>query len=266
MDSNKNESSSHNDHYTLYPDLSQVIKELRNAKRVAILTGAGISTESGIPTFRDGLDGFWSQFDPLELASPQGFAADPARVTRWYDERRAAIAKCQPNPGHIALAKLEQIVSPNKNLFTLVTQNIDRLHQLAGSKNVVELHGSIWEWRCTKTGKQKEYRGGPFEQYPPPSDNGGILRPSVVWFGEPLPPDAWRTAENACTICDVMLSIGTSAAVYPAAGLIDIAQSNGATTIEINPEQTQATPRIDLQLRGAAGVILPIVVDHLSRS
>ena len=199
-----------------------LVQALREAKSVTALTGAGVSAESGIPTFRDALEGLWAKFDPEDLATPEAFERDPANVSRWYDERRLRIASCRPNPGHLALARLERRLAVAGRRFALLTQNVDRLHQAAGSGHVVELHGSLWVWRCTACGVEREERGGPFIAHPPRCACGGARRPGVVWFGEDLPAAAVEAAEEACAECDLFLSVGTSAAVYPAAGFIHL--------------------------------------------
>ncbi len=225
---------------------------LKDARSVAVLTGAGISAESGIPIFR-GASGLWKQFRPEELATPEAFARDPQTVWEWYHWRRGLIAKAQPNAGHVALTRLEQS-TPN---FTLVTQNVDGLHQAAGSAAVLELHGSIWKLRCTRCGNEWIDREV--------SDNrqlvycrcGALARPGVVWFGEGLPPDVWTKAEQAVRGCDVLLVVGTSALVYPAAGLVPLARRSGVKTVEVNIEASPISSSVDVQLIGRAGEILP---------
>jgi len=241
-----------------------LVNALREADSIAVLTGAGVSAESGIPTFRDARVGLWAQYDPMKLATPQGFDDDPELVTRWYDERRAMIAQCRPNPGHVALAELERRLAMRGGTLTLVTQNIDRLHHQAGSQNVLELHGTIWEWRCTKTGRQREYPEYPFDEYPPRSEAGGLLRPAVVWFGEALPAGVMEAAEHAAFTCDLFFSVGTSAEVYPAAGLIDVAQMHGrARTCEINKDPTAFSRRVTWSIQGKSGEVLPGLVERL---
>lgn len=235
---------------------------LRQARAVVVLTGAGVSAESGIPTFRDAMEGLWSRFDPHELASPEGFAADPETVTRWYDWRREKCATAKPNAAHLALARLEDHLAAQKHAFTLLTQNVDRLHQAAGSHNVVELHGTIWVWRCTRCGIEHEERGGPFREYPPRCGCGGARRPAVVWFGEMLPEDAMQQAYDALAACDLFFSIGTSAVVEPAASFVHTARRHGAKTVEINRDPTPITPVADWSLPGKAGEILPELVNQ----
>ena len=236
----------------------ELIDKLAQARRVAVLTGAGISAESGIPTFRDALTGLWANYDPQTLATPEGFARDPRLVWEWYAARRARIADVRPNPGHAALAALERRFEQ----FTLVTQNIDSLHQRAGSHEVVELHGNITRVRCSR----EEILVSQFAQdeSPPRCPCGAYLRPDVVWFGEMLPADALARAEEAAEHCEIFLSIGTSAQVYPAAELPLRALSAGATVIEINPERTSLTRHAHFSLRGASGLVLPQLLDHLN--
>lgn len=227
------------------------------------MTGAGVSAESGIPTFRDALTGLWARYDAEQLATPEAFAADPELVSRWYDERRAACAACDPNPGHHALAELQQRLRADGRQLRLITQNVDRLQQRAGSDDVIELHGSLWEWRCTRCGEQREELGGPFAEYPPACACGGPRRPAVVWFGESLPASAVQAAWRAARDCDLFLSIGTSGQVQPAASLLYEAVDAGATAVEINPAQTPQSNCVDLLLRGPSGVVLPQVLDAL---
>lgn len=235
----------------------ELIEKLAAARRVAVLTGAGISAESGIPTFRDALTGLWANYDPQELATPEGFARNPKLVWEWYAERRARIAGVAPNPGHVALAELERRYAQ----FTLVTQNIDSLHQRAGSREVVELHGNIARVKCSA--EETLVREFAENESPPRCHCGAYLRPDVVWFGEMLPADALARAEEAAEHCEVFLSVGTSAQVYPAAELPLRALSAGATVVEINPERTALTRHAHFALPGAAGVVLPLLLKKL---
>lgn len=361
------------------PDLRhRLVEALGAARRVVVLTGAGVSAESGIRTFRDSMEGLWKDFDPARLATPEAFKADPELVTRWYDWRRLGCLAAEPNPGHFALADLERhmidrsgdrgssqqsvagivpesdeewggasasrkdqrrtriepngvggegraaaarldpgsgshpVAEPASHprdgrgnrsptdlgfdpssdstsdlgndssrdrfpAFLLATQNVDRLHQKAGSVRVVELHGSIITWRCTRTGRAFSPRPEPFSEYPPlspwgdepraetvfgggPGSEQAILRPGVVWFGEPLPENALLTTGLAAELCDVFISIGTSAVVYPAAGLIEVAAANGAFTAEINFDETPISRRVDCSIRAKSGEVLPGIV------
>jgi NAD-dependent deacetylase len=237
-------------------------RRLSVARRVCILTGAGISAESGIRTFRDTMEGLWKDFDPATLATPEAFARDPELVTRWYDWRRLGCLAAEPNAGHLALAQMEANLTERGGSCALFTQNVDRLHRRAGSQNIIELHGSIIQWRCTLTHKLTDPPAVAFENYPPPSPfaESGLLRPNVVWFGESLPEDALHAAMTVIPDCDLFFTIGTSAVVYPAAGFVKLASQNGAFTIEVNRDETPASFGVDISLRGSAGEILPEIV------
>jgi len=228
---------------------------LKQARSVAALTGAGVSAESGVPTFR-GNNGLWKQRRAEDLATPAAFARDPKLVWEWYDWRRGVLALAKPNPGHYALAELEARVPK----FTLITQNVDGLHELAGSRNVLRLHGSMWTLRCLACDRERVDKRTPLPQIPPACECGGMLRPGVVWFGEPLPQDVWRDAEAAARSAEVFLVIGTSAVVYPAAGLAQIAKSSGARVIEINIAETSLSDGIDFFLQGPSGELLPQLI------
>jgi len=221
--------------------------QLRTARSVSVLTGAGVSVESGIPTFRSN-GGFWQQYRLEDLATPAAFARDPKFVWTWYEERRRAMALAHPNPGHEALAQMEKVVAH----FTLITQNVDGLHDVAGSKNVIKLHGDLWNVRCTKCGEERVDRSE-LNDLPPYCHCGGMLRPGVVWFGEQLPEGSIERATVAVRKADVLIVAGTSAQVYPAAGLIEVAK----TVIEINPEETSYSGEVAYSIRGSASEILP---------
>ena len=237
----------------LDPDL---IGALREARLVAALTGAGISAESGLATFRDSQTGLWARFDPHELATPTAFARNPKRVWDWYAWRREQVAAAQPNAGHVALAELERR-TPG---FALITQNVDGLHQRAGSRNVVELHGNILRVKCSREGTLVAHWNAPANAVPRCANCGALLRPDVVWFEEMLPEQALAAAEDAARRCNVLLVVGTSSEVYPAAALPALARRAGACVIEINPDETPLSATADYALRGAAGHILPILV------
>jgi NAD-dependent deacetylase len=228
---------------------------LAQATSVAILTGAGISAESGVPTFR-GSEGLWKNFKPEELATPEAFAKDPKLVWEWYDWRRGLIAQAKPNAAHKALVQLEI----RKPRFTLITQNVDGLHDLAGSGKILKLHGDIWRMRCTVCGANFPNRRVPLPKIPPHCACGGLARPGVVWFGEGLPDGMMKEAEHAAAAAEVFLVIGTSAVVYPAAGLAPYAKQAGAKVIEINTEPTAFSATADCSLQGPAGSILPHIV------
>ena len=225
---------------------------LRGARRVAALTGAGISAESGVPTFR-GADGLWKNFRAEELATPEAFARDPRLVWEWYDWRRGLIAQCRPNAGHETLARWES----RFEAFTVATQNVDGLHRRAGSHRVRYLHGDIWRVRCTRCGASTVDETVPLPELPPRCGCGGMLRPGVVWFGEALPEDEFAAAVEAVESAEVVLVIGTSGLVYPAAALPALARRAGAFTVEINPVPTPLTPGMDAVLPGPSGEILP---------
>jgi NAD-dependent deacetylase len=237
--------------------LEQLVAALHRATSVFVLTGSGISAESGLPTFR-GVNGLWRTHRVEELASPEGFARDPVLVWTWYNERRAAHAQAEPNAGHVAIAQLERI-APG---FTLATQNVDSLHWRAGSSNVLELHGSLREARCTRCGSRRAFEptGLPLDEIDHAC--GGRFRPDIVWFGEALPADVWRKAEAAAARADVILVVGTSAVVYPAAALAT-RYNDRAFVAEINPEATAISDRIDCALRGSAAELLPRLLDDL---
>ena len=232
--------------------MRQAREWIRSADTVAVLTGAGISAESGVPTFR-GTGGLWREYKPEDLATPEAFARDPKLVWEWYNWRRELIAKARPNPGHKALVDLEV----RKRNFTLITQNVDGLHDLAGSGKILKLHGDIWRMRCTQCGANWPDRRASLPKLPPHCACGGLARPDVVWFGEPLPDGMMLEAEHAVASAQVLLAVGTSAVVYPAAGLIPLAKSQGVKVIEVNPEPTAFSELVDRSLRGKAGEILP---------
>jgi NAD-dependent deacetylase len=233
-------------------NLEQAREWLAKAESVAVLTGAGISAESGIPTFR-GAAGLWRDYKPEDLATPEAFARDPRLVWEWYNWRRELIAKAQPNAAHRALVQIEI----RKPRFTLITQNVDGLHDLAGSGKILKLHGDIWRMRCTTCGANFPNRRIPLPKIPPHCACGGLARPGVVWFGEPLPDGMMKEAEHAAAAAQVFLVIGTSAVVYPAAGLVPYAKNAGAKVIEINTEPSAMSGVVDCILEGPAGEILP---------
>jgi NAD-dependent deacetylase len=242
------------------PQLEGAAKRLAAAARVVVLTGAGISAESGLPTFR-GAGGLWRTHRVEELASPEGFARNPTLVWDWYNERRAAHAAAQPNAGHIALAEIEA-ACPH---FTLATQNVDSLHLRAGSRNVLELHGHLREARCTGCGARRPLEGTlPAEEIDHAC--GGRFRPDIVWFGEALPQSIWERALAAAARADVVIVVGTSGAVEPAASLATRAPRRDAYVIEVNPEDTAISRRADAVLRGPAAVILPLLAETAARA
>ncbi|MDX1682979.1 MAG: NAD-dependent deacylase [Phycisphaeraceae bacterium] len=226
--------------------ITRAAEQIAEADHLCVMTGAGASAESGIPTFRDALDGLWSKYDPTDLATPEAFNRDPATVSRWYEHRRQLCLGCEPNPGHHALAELQRAFLEADRQFTLITQNVDGLHQRAGSQDPIQLHGSLFQWRCIACEQRHEPGDQEPETFPPPCPAcEQPLRPSVVWFGEALPPEALAAAGDAAEGCDVFLSIGTSSQVQPAASLAWTAVHGGATLIEINPDPTPVTSRAD---------------------
>lgn len=236
---------------------------LRAARAVAVLTGAGVSAESGVPTFRDA-DGLWEGHPVEDVATPAAFRRDPRLVWQFYNARRANLARVEPNPGHAALARLEEHFGPGR--FTVVTQNVDGLHRRAGSRGVVELHGNLARTRCTGCGRVEDRGLEPLGELPRCPHCGALLRPDVVWFTEALPEDAWEAATRAVEQCDCLLVAGTSAVVYPAAGLITTARLGGGSVVECNLTRTAASHLADVRLFGPAGVLLPRLLELLSGS
>ena len=236
---------------------SEELEVMRRAQNIVFVTGAGMSQESGIPTFR-GNDGLWRNYDPMKLATIDAFWNDPKLVWEWYNERRQGMLAAEPNAGHYAVAKFEEYVD-----VTVLTQNIDGLHQRAKSSHVLELHGNIIRTRCTEcdfADKQAK-----ISSIPPMCKCGAILRPDVVWFGEELPQDVWQDAMISACKCDVMIVVGTSLAVSPANTLPIYAQQNGATVIEVNPEETDMSEDIDYTIRDTAASCLPGLVDTFGK-
>ncbi len=233
--------------------LKDAIRALLNSKKIVFVTGAGISQESGIPTFR-GKDGLWRRHDPMKLATIDAFNEDPALVWEWYEDRRRAVCSAVPNPGHAAIAELEEFYS-----VSVLTQNIDELHQRAGSSSVLELHGSIVRTKCTAC--DFHGRAESFAELPPACECGGILRPDVVWFGEPLCQEVWNGAAREAEMCDMMIIAGTSLKVSPANRLPELARQNGAFLAEINPEKTEMTGDMDVSIRDTSSRVLPRLVE-----
>ena len=227
---------------------------LRAAKNVVVLTGAGVSAESGVPKFRDAMSGLWAQFKPEELATPEAFMRNPKLVWEWYAWRRKLVSDVQPNPGHYALVELERRVPR----FTLITQNVDSLHQRAGSKTVIELHGNISRVKCSAENKVVE-NWQETDEVPPrcPRCKDGLLRPDVVWFGEILPRRELEEAYDCCKEAQLIFSIGTSALVHPAASLPTYGKNYGAQIVEINPTETPLSRDADFLIQGPSGKILP---------
>lgn len=234
----------------------ELIDRLRRARRVAVLTGAGISAESGVPTFREAQTGLWARYNPEELATPDAFQRNPKLVWEWYTWRQQRVRQAEPNAGHRALVEMEQRIAE----FTLITQNVDGLHRRAGSHQILELHGNLFRAKCFSEDRPVE-SWPDSEEIPPRCPRcGGLLRPDVVWFGEMLPAATLRAAEHAAATAELFFSIGTSALVYPAADLPFAALNAGATVVEINPQPTPLSPHVTFSLNGAAGQILPALV------
>lgn len=242
--------------------LAQARQTLAAAQRIVCLTGAGVSAESGVATFRDAQTGLWATFDPQRLASQAGFAADPGLVWQWYMARLDTVEQALPNRGHLALARLAALTPT----FTLVTQNVDDLHERSGSQTVLHIHGRITHFRCNACNREHPLQPDERRHKLPPSclACGGLVRPDVVWFGEALPSRvveiAWREAER----CDVMLVVGTSGVVYPVAQLPLVAKQAGAIVIDVNPDCTPISEIADFFLQGPGGVLLPALVGALS--
>lgn len=240
----------------------QVRDAVRNAGHLVVFTGAGVSAESGVHTFRDALTGLWARFDPMQLATPQAFERDPALVWGWYEWRRQLLLKVEPNPAHHAIARLERQVGR----LTLITQNVDDLHERAGSTGVLHLHGSIFAPRCFDCSRPHNFADEPAmdseQAIPPPECGhcGGLIRPGVVWFGEALPERALEDAFAAAEDCDCLLSVGTSGVVQPAAMIPDVAARSGATVIHVNPEPVAVRHAREYSLQGPAGAILPLLL------
>ncbi|OBA82066.1 NAD-dependent protein deacylase [Mycobacterium sp. 1164966.3] len=231
--------------------------------RVAVLSGAGISAESGVPTFRDDKNGLWARFDPYELSSTRGWRSNPERVWGWYLWRHYLVAKVEPNDGHRAIAAWQQHAD-----VSVITQNVDDLHERAGSAPVHHLHGSLFEFCCERCGSAytetlPEMLEPTIEVEPPVCRCGGLIRPDIVWFGEALPQGPWQAAVEATETADVMVVVGTSAIVYPAAGLPDLALSRGTAVIEVNPEPTPLTSSATISIRESASRALPGLLERL---
>ncbi len=239
----------------------EIVENLKSSRRVAVMTGTGISAESGVPTFRGAQTGLWAQYDPLQLATPEAFQKDPKLVWDWYNWRRELISNAQPNPGHYALVDLETFYPE----FTLITQNVDGLHQSAGSTGVIELHGNIFRTKCSKDDR---LISDPIDSFGTPArcpDCGSYLRPDVVWFGESLPAEALERSLRAARNCEIFISIGTSTLVEPAASLPFIALDKGATVLEINPQATPLTRSASYSVRGNGGEIIPKLATELRK-
>lgn len=248
----------------MQPDdsIAKIAQHIQSASRISVITGAGVSAASGVPTFR-GKEGLWKNFSPQELATPEAFRKDPKLVWEWYDWRRGLISKCAPNAAHTVLSAW----SKRYPGFTLITQNVDGLHEKAGTQDVIRFHGSLWhvfcQDRCKSSPREWFYDEVPLKSIPPLCPHcGGLIRPAVVWFGEGIDGEVMNRSIAALD-CDVFLTVGTSALIYPAAGLVDEAHRRGAFTAEINLEETPASESVDLSIRGPAEAVLQQIEDAL---
>lgn len=247
-------------------DIQRAAEALKQAERIAVLTGAGVSQESGVPTFRDALTGLWAQYDPQELATPHAFRQNPKLVWDWYEFRRGLVRNAKPNPGHFAIAQLQQ----RRPDVTIITQNVDDLHEQAGARHVVHLHGFIAETKCFFNCQGDPTIVDlstlpPTDQSPPPCPHcGRWLRPNVVWFTEALPREQLAIAGDAILNCQVVLVVGTSGLVEPAGSLPRVAKQHGATVIEVNPTESAITAIADIYLGAPSGVALPRVLEAMN--
>ena len=240
----------------------EIRERLRTARRAVAFSGAGVSRESGLDTFR-GAGGLWERMRPEELATPEAFRADPGKVWRWYAWRYQTASGAQPNPAHLALVRWETLFQP----FVLITQNVDGLHARAGSQGLLELHGTLLRARCHRCGRQRDM-GEAIQESPevsPACECGGRFRPAVVWFGENLDPRVLTRAQDEAATCDLFLSVGTSSTVYPAAGLIELAHRVGACVIEVNPEPTPFSSLVDLHIGAPAGEAVPRLTEEIEQ-
>lgn len=252
-------------------DLATLAARLRDARHACVMTGAGVSAESGIPTFR-GKDGLWNHHRAADLATPGAFARDPCLVWNFYAWRRKLLLKCRPNPAHHALARLEERIDD----FWLITQNVDGLHRQAGSRNLIELHGDLWIDRCVRCGHARRVESEWINQAPPETlddrtiprcpECGALMRPGVVWFGEALPFEALLQLDHVLPRCEVMLVVGTSGTVQPAASFVTDAARRGAFVAEVNPERSPLSEKVDLVLSGKAAGLLPRLLAKLEET
>ncbi len=237
---------------------SRLIEEFKTSKTLVVLTGAGISAESGVPTFR-GADGLWKKYRVEELATPYAFQTNPKLVWEWYDWRRGIIAKAEPNPGHVAIAEMEQLF-PH---FSLITQNVDGLHRRAGNTKIIEIHGNLWQLRCVREDTVREDQRIPLPEIPPSCECGALLRPHVVWFGESLDQGDLARSYHLIEECDLLLVVGTSAVVQPVASFPLMAKNQGAFVVEVNMDPTPLSSLVDVSLQGKAGEILPVLMKRI---
>lgn len=238
--------------------IEKAIERLKETKYALVITGAGISAESGIPTFR-GEDGLWKNHRAEDLATPWAFARDPVTVWKWYDWRRGIIGRAEPNPGHLAIKQLEEILPK----FLLITQNVDGLHGRTGIRNMIEIHGNLWRVRCERDGRTSMLMDVPLKEIPPRCECGATLRPDVVWFGESMPVEETRKAYNVMNLCDTLIVVGTSGVVHPVASFPQTVKDNGGYVIEVNMEPTPISNTAHISLYGGSGEILPAIVRGL---
>ena len=240
-------------------EIAKAYELINSSNEIVVITGAGISAESGIPTYR-GEEGLWRNYDPHELATPEAFFKNPKLVWEWYDSRRAIMKNAKPNPGHFAITALEK----EKRDFTLITQNVDGLHSVAGTRNVIEIHGSLWEIKCTETECEKLEKNYqvPMPELPPKCDAcGAVMRPNTVWFGEIIPMERIDRCLFAIEQCDLLLIVGTSGVVEPVASMGLIAKKSEKPVVEINTDVTPGTGLYDASVTGKSGEILPLLVE-----
>ena len=240
----------------MFSRLEAAAELIAKSRYTVVFTGAGISAESGIPVFR-GKNGLWRKYRAEKLATPQAFTRNPSLVWEWYKWRMNIVFRAKPNPAHLAIAELEK----RGLVKAVITQNVDGLHQAAGSCTVIELHGNLRRARCTNCNFKQEFKEVPRDPLPKCPKCGSLLRPDVVWFGEPLPEDAWRNAVHHVLLCDCMIIVGTSGVVYPAAYLPYLAKEHGASLVEVNVRESALTPIVDVFLEGKAGEILPTLAE-----
>jgi len=248
--------------------IAQTAEWCFSARHLVVLTGAGVSAESGVPTFRD-KNGLWDKYDVTTLATPDAFEKDPAHVWKWYDWRRQRCAGVGPNAGHYAIVELERDVEERGGRFTLITQNIDNLHNVAGSRNVLELHGNIWKVRLAGTSPDdisvREHLECPIAELPPRDEHGRLLRPHIIWFGEMLSPAVIQGAQLAAQRADVMIVAGTANVVYPSASLPYMVLNRGGKVVNINPGVSELSGKSTLTINEKSGVVLPALVNEIRR-
>lgn len=243
------------------PDIDKCVEILAQLSNLVVATGAGMSKESGIPTFRDAPSALWANYNPEDLATPEGFRKDPPLVWRWYEERRKMIAKTSPHAGHFAVAELEKMYGG----FLLVTQNIDNLHREAGSRSIVEFHGNIFRNKCFDQEHPVD-KLPQTDEVPPRCHCGSLIRPDVVWYSEMPAQEDFERSVSALAVCEAILVVGTSGMVYPAAGFPAMAKKSGAKVVEVNPDETPITAYADVFVKAPAGEALPLIVESIKKA